>query len=217
MVSGAISILSLAFAGLSYAQTTTISLYIPGADTQPLIGSIVGSDAAATTYALSCIDSDTCGYPAGLTLTEGPSTAAYTLSEGPAFTGFKKCSLAGTSTAVCFESNGGSEANFPGSSTETYTGTDFTYMPVTITDSAGAAATSNSEVIKSGSSATTATTTGPEASQTGATMSSTASGSGIAASQSGSTSTSSSHAGVPAVTENAMLALGVAAAMAVLG
>ena len=118
---------------------------------------------------------------------------------------------------MCFESNGGSEANFPGSSTETYTGTDFTYMPVTITDSAGAAATSNSEVIKSGSSATTATTTGPEASQTGATMSSTASGSGIAASQSGSTSTSSSHAGVPAVTENAMLALGVAAAMAVLG
>jgi len=110
MVSGAISILSLAFAGLSYAQTTTISLYIPGADTQPLIGSIVGSvcvlplfkpsktnttkDAAATTYALSCIDSDTCGYPAGLTLTEGPSTAAYTLSEGPALYALPLVSLA---------------------------------------------------------------------------------------------------------------------------
>jgi hypothetical protein len=48
-------------------------------------------------------------------------------------------------------------------------------------------------------------------------MSSTVNGSGIAASQSSSTSTSSSHAGVPAVTENAMLALGLAAAMAVLG
>jgi hypothetical protein len=32
----------LAFAGLSVAQST-ISLYIPGADTQPLVGSIIAS------------------------------------------------------------------------------------------------------------------------------------------------------------------------------
>ncbi|KAE9380543.1 hypothetical protein N431DRAFT_498381 [Stipitochalara longipes BDJ] len=218
MVFGTISIFGLAFAGLSYAQTTTISLYVPGADTQALIGFIVGSDSAATTYTLKCVDPDTCGFPSGLTLTEGPSTAAYTLSSGPAFTGFEECSLAGTSTAVCFESNGGSEANFPGSSTVTYTGTDFTYMPVTITGSAGPATTSNSEVIKSGPSATAPTITSSRLSQTGTTPSSTGSNSGNAASQSGSASSSSSHAGVPAVTGNAILALGgVAAAMAMLG
>jgi hypothetical protein len=43
MISATISIFGLALAGLSSAQTTTISLYIPGADTQPLIGSIIGS------------------------------------------------------------------------------------------------------------------------------------------------------------------------------
>jgi hypothetical protein len=95
-----ICIFGLAYAGLSFAQTTTTSLYIPGADTQPLIGSIIGSvcplplihpelpnntqDSAATTYALQCVDTDNCGFPGVFTLTEGPSTAAYTISEGAA-------------------------------------------------------------------------------------------------------------------------------------
>ncbi len=99
MFSATISIFGLAFAGLCSAQTTTLSLYIPGADTQPLIGSIIGSvrasprsssnsnnkqDSAATTYALQCVagtDSSDCGFPGVFTLTEGPATAAYTMSE----------------------------------------------------------------------------------------------------------------------------------------
>jgi len=84
MISATISIFGLVLAGLSSAQTTTISLYIPGADTQPLIGSIVGSDSAATTYALQCVagtDASDCGFPGVFTLTEGPATAAYTMSE----------------------------------------------------------------------------------------------------------------------------------------
>ena len=48
-------------------------------------------------------------------------------------TGHINCSLSGTSTAVCIESFGGTEANSPGVSTETYTGTDIAYVPVTIT------------------------------------------------------------------------------------
>jgi len=140
------------------------------------------------------------------------------MAEGAAFTGLYECSLAGTSSAVCFQSFGGSEANDPGSSTLTLTGTDYTFMPVTITGGAGAATTSNSEVIKSGPSFTTPISTSSRASQTGTTTSSKASGSGNAASQSSSTTTSSSRAGVPAVTGNAILVMGGAAmAMAVLG
>ena len=82
----------------------------------------------------------------------------------------------------------------------TLTGTDYTFMPVTITGSAGAASTINSE-IESGPSFTTPTTT----------TSSKASGSGNAASQSSSTTTSSSKAGGPAITGNAVFVMGVVA------
>jgi gamma-glutamyltranspeptidase len=41
-------------------------------------------DLAATTYALQCVDPDQCGIGGGITLTEGPSTAAYTMAEGAA-------------------------------------------------------------------------------------------------------------------------------------
>lgn len=50
-----------------------------------------------------------------------------------------ECSLAGTTSAVCIESHGGSEANFPGISTETYTGTDQPYIPITVTARAASA------------------------------------------------------------------------------
>lgn len=39
-------------------------------------------DATATTYLLQCVpgtDSSDCGFPAPVTLTEGPATAAYTI------------------------------------------------------------------------------------------------------------------------------------------
>lgn len=214
MISATISIFGLVLAGLSSAQTTTISLYIPGADTQPLIGSIVGSDSAATTYALQCVagtDASDCGFPGVFTLTEGPATAAYTMSEAGsdgtlALTGYMDCSLAGTVSAVCAESFGGTEANFPGTSTETFTGTDYSFMPVTITGAA--AVTSSSSVVKGGPSATT------ETSSSGATKTST---SGIDASQSSAAGTSTSTAGVPAITGNARwFAGGAALAMAVL-
>ncbi|KAE8451133.1 hypothetical protein EG329_004805 [Mollisiaceae sp. DMI_Dod_QoI] len=154
------AILGLAMVTLSLAQTSTVSLYIPDADTQSLVASIVGSDATATTYAFQCApgtDSDDCGFPGTYTLTEGPSTAVYTFpaemdeNGTVAFTGYYDCSLA-PSSAVCVESFGGTEANFPGMSTETYSGTDYTSMPVVIT--AGAVVASNT-----GSSVPASTTT----------------------------------------------------------
>jgi hypothetical protein len=96
----AICVVGLAVAGFSSAQST-VSLFIPGADLQPLVASIVGSvqissclprdftdssqDATATTYAIQCVpgtDSSDCGISGVVTLTEGPSTAVYTMSDG---------------------------------------------------------------------------------------------------------------------------------------
>lgn len=230
MLSATISIFGLALAGLSSAQTSTISLYIPGADTQPLVGSVIGSDSAATTFALQCApgtDATDCGFPGVFTLTEGPATAAYTfLAETGidgtiAFTGYFDCSLAGTTSAVCAESFGGTEANDPGSSTETFSGSDFTYMPVTITGSA-AVSSSSSSVAKGGptphstGSTSTGTSKSTSVSGTGGTTSSpksTGTGTGTGAGAV-SQSSSSSTGGMPAITGNAKWVLGGGAAVA---
>jgi len=217
-----IVISGLVFAGLSVAQST-ISLYIPGADTQSLVGSIIASDATATTYAIECApntDGSDCGFNGAITLTEGPSTAVYTLSEaggasgssgGVAFTGYYDCSL-GASSAVCAESFGGDEANFPGSSTETFTGTDFTYMPVVITagvlNTGGAAAPSSTTAAP-----TPSNTSGGKKTSSGA--SNTSSGAAQTQGTSGS-STSTSTGGVPMITGNAKWVLGGAALAAAL-
>ncbi|KAH6665510.1 hypothetical protein B0J14DRAFT_643735 [Halenospora varia] len=134
---------ALSLAALSLAQST-VSLFIPGADTQPLVASVIGSDLLATTYAVQCTpgtDSSDCGFPGIFTLTEGPSTAAYTLSEGYssggssvlAFTGYYQCSLDGLTSAICTESFGGKDANDPGMTTETM---DVSFMPVILTTGA---------------------------------------------------------------------------------
>jgi len=152
----------LGAATLALTQTTTQTLYIPGADTQPLVASIIGADPTATTYLLQCspgTDSSDCGFDGPVTLTEGPATAAYTFpaeyyDNGTlAFTGYQDCALYGTTSAVCVESGGGAEANFPGVSTITYTGTDQPYMPVVIT---GAVAVSTP-----GPASVTTTSSGP--------------------------------------------------------
>ena len=99
MIPIAICVVGLVVLEFSSAQST--SLFVPGADPQPLVASIVGSvrissclhrdlidysqDASATTYALQCVpgtDSSECGIPGVVTLTEGPSTAVYTMSDG---------------------------------------------------------------------------------------------------------------------------------------
>ncbi|KFY09665.1 hypothetical protein V492_05401 [Pseudogymnoascus sp. VKM F-4246] len=136
-----VSLVGLALTTVSAAQKATITLFVPGTEDDSLVASIIGSDATATTYAINC-DSNAdkaCGVEGTITLTEGPKTAKYTIAPvidpngETAFAGKYECSLAGTTSAVCTESHGGSEANFPGISTETYTGTDQPYIPITIT------------------------------------------------------------------------------------
>jgi len=78
------TILGLAFAGLSSARDT-VSLYIPGADNMDLVASIITSDQSSTIYAVQCgkdTDASDCGIGAGIVLTQGPRTAAYTMSDG---------------------------------------------------------------------------------------------------------------------------------------
>jgi len=214
----------LGAATLILGQTTTQTLYIPGADVQPLVASVIGADATATTYLLQCspgTDSSDCGFDGPVTLTEGPATAAYTFpaenfDNGTlAFTGYQDCALYGTTSAVCVESAGGAEANFPGMSTVTYTGTDQPYMPVVVTGAvaqstpAPASVTTTSSGVRSTPAATAVSTaTGGGASSPGAATKTSSSGPGATAG----TSTSASSAGGAVVTLGAKLVVGGGAA-----
>ncbi|KAF8851578.1 hypothetical protein BDZ45DRAFT_679022 [Acephala macrosclerotiorum] len=216
-------ILGLVMAGLSFAQTSTISLFIPGADTQPLVASIVGSDSKATTYAFQCApgtDSSDCGFPGVVTLTEGPATAAYTFApevdgDGTtAFAGYFDCSLA-ASSAVCVVSAGGTEANDPGVATTTLTGTDYTSMPVVITAGAALASNTGSSSVSASTTSSTGKATGTSTSGSSEKTSSSQTSSGAAAQTSGTSSkasgTSTSTGGGPAVTGSVAWMLGGAA------
>ncbi|KAL4790668.1 hypothetical protein BDV19DRAFT_371858 [Aspergillus venezuelensis] len=126
------SILLPALASLAYAESTVTSMFMYGADTQPLAASIVGNDATATTYSINCppgTDGSDCGMGPGLTLIAANPSTTYIMNDKPEFYWTVRCSV-GDSTAVCTDTAGGPDANFPGTSTTT---TDVGLMPVTIT------------------------------------------------------------------------------------
>ncbi|KAL4959997.1 putative GPI anchored protein [Aspergillus stella-maris] len=126
------SLLFPALASLACAESTVTSMFMYGADTQPLAASIVGNDATATTYSINCppgTDGSDCGMGPGLTLIAASPSTTYIMEDKPEFYWTVRCSV-GDSTAVCTDTAGGPEANFPGTSTAT---TDVSLMPVTIT------------------------------------------------------------------------------------
>lgn len=107
---------------LSSAKTI-ITAPGPGYDsTVTLDGSILSANPTATTIVLGCLPSEPdCGLFPRETIIYGPSTYKMDMSDPSSdFTATADCAFA-SATAVCRESAGGSEANFPGSSTETYT------------------------------------------------------------------------------------------------
>ncbi|KAF2489089.1 hypothetical protein BU16DRAFT_172572 [Lophium mytilinum] len=147
------------------AQSTSVTaLFIPqGGDTQALDASIVGVHAATTTWAINCpvgTDSSDCGYEGAFTFTVGPSFYEAQTTEAPVFSYSVHCDLDGTSTATCTESAGGESANFPGMSTETYTGTDVGGIQ-TVTITGGL------EKLAGATGAASASETGASASATG--------------------------------------------------
>ncbi|KAI4189185.1 MAG: hypothetical protein L6R41_001628 [Letrouitia leprolyta] len=88
------------------------SIFIVNADTQPLVGSIVGTKGATTTYQIQCgqtTDSTECGFPGPFTyIKEGSTSIQYAMSY-PGLTASIGCSLGGTTTAVCTGSGVGSD------------------------------------------------------------------------------------------------------------
>ena len=119
-------LLSLA-AAQNKASTTTISMpWIGGGeDLGPVLtdisASIISANPTATTVSLQCAPTAECGlFPVEI-IVFGPSTYNINMGDptpGSDFTGTMDCVVA--KTAVCMESASGTEANFPGSSTETY-------------------------------------------------------------------------------------------------
>ncbi|KAL7950053.1 hypothetical protein V8C42DRAFT_340928 [Trichoderma barbatum] len=95
---------SLALLALSSAvmaaQSTTVSLLLPYADPQPLVGSVIAVDGSATTYAYGCAPGtpdDKCGFTASATVTQGPTTwgffTTYSGDEDGAYTQGGHCKL----------------------------------------------------------------------------------------------------------------------------
>ncbi|KAJ5820550.1 hypothetical protein N7474_006141 [Penicillium riverlandense] len=200
------SLFLLGAAGLAAAQSSVVSMFIIDTDPQPLVGSVIGESAEQTTYLVQCksgTPSDECGMGPGVTMIWGPSTAVWSMNESPAFYGSVGCSMGGTTAAVCTESFGGSEANFPGKSTTSLGKDDITLLPVTITagPSNGASAMT-----------TTAQSTESPSMSSVSTGSNTSGASGTAAST---MSTGNSIGGIAQITGNAGLAFGgMAVAMA---
>ncbi|KAJ4983455.1 hypothetical protein SVAN01_11063 [Stagonosporopsis vannaccii] len=167
------STLILAFVlGAAAAQSTTLSLPFYVVDTQSIDASVVSANPSATTMALACppgTDSNNCGLFPEMTLVYGPSTYHLDMGVGDAnaFTGTADCARGATVT--CTEFAAGSEANFPGSSTVTYEGTDIVTIPVTVT--AGAEKLGNAQATATQSAvSTTSATSGTAASTTTASV-----------------------------------------------
>ncbi|KAL2024511.1 hypothetical protein VTK56DRAFT_7554 [Thermocarpiscus australiensis] len=190
-------------AGLSAAQSTSVvNLLMPLADPQSLAGSVVSAGPTATTYFVTCptgADSTDCGLGDGVSLVNGPSTASYAMSSGPN-TIMAQCKL-DHETADCT----GTIAvdGTITSTTERLTGYTSLLLPVTLT-----AGLEKLSAATTGGASPTVTSTNPGSSSavTGTSPSSSSS----AAVTGTNPSSSSSTAGVPRITQNAVV-MGAAA------
>lgn len=186
-------------------QDSVLTVQYVGGDVDTIAASIVTANNGATTLALGCIDSD-CGLFPAHTLVVGPSTYNVDMSDpNTDFTATQDCVIA-SSSAVCKETAGGSEANFPGSSTETYDGTQIGRLTVTVT--AGEEKLSQTSSAGVSSSALAPQTSAQSVSGSASTASITpAPGSGSATASSGASSTGSApgQASTGGATLNGML------------
>ncbi|KAI9054605.1 hypothetical protein LZ554_001758 [Drepanopeziza brunnea f. sp. 'monogermtubi'] len=208
-------------AAAAAAANSTVSLLFPGyatGENWQVLGSIVASDATATTYALSCADTSDdseCHLPlTPFTFVEGPSTIHYqiTLPYGPGSNELNcKITPAPSPLGVCTATVAEIESSSTETSKMTLSLNDASYsvyvgtLAVTIT--AGVTATTSS-VASTTTSASTSTPASPSSSK--GSSSSTRSGTAAVGSPS---STSLSTGGTPMITQ-APWVLGAAAALA---
>jgi len=122
-----------ALLGLALADQTVLDVPLVGHDDTLLFASVVAADAKATTLAVACPKSTDCGLFPKETIVYGSSTYNIDMSDpNTDFTATIDCSF-GTPSIVCKETAGGSEANFPGSSTTSYDATEFANAKISVT------------------------------------------------------------------------------------
>ncbi|KAJ6108681.1 GPI anchored protein [Penicillium sp. IBT 18751x] len=154
---------TLATLGLAAAESSVVSLFIFGADSQSLFGSVVASNAKTTTYSINCApgtDTEDCGYLPGLLYTAAPTSVEYALKPPYNREGTIMCSMGGTTSARCtdlFPTSG----HFSQPTVYTTLGQEDVsagMIPVTITAGPSTTATQASAATQTGSSADAAST-----------------------------------------------------------
>ncbi|KAI9040162.1 putative GPI anchored glycoprotein [Aspergillus affinis] len=198
--------LTLAFlaSAISVVANDIVSIFLPEADPQPIVGKVIGVDGPLTSYVLYCApgtDSDECGLPSeGYTVAQGASTydmvysyEDYVQSQG--------CKIGNKSVVTCNVQM--HDATTTISSSAVLTTTDLPYRRVTIT---------GTETGATNKATASATATAKSTASTGASASATGSGADASASAS---ATDSSNAALAQATGHAgWIASGAAMALA---
>jgi len=127
----AFALLSLTYAQSSPAPSATVTDMLlvpdngPNNDTTSAFNvgaSVIAANPTATTYRVDCVATTTAcewAHEGGFVTKVAPNVWGGSIDSMPAFYYAWNCTL-GVSEMVCAESAAGSDANFPGSSTETY-------------------------------------------------------------------------------------------------
>ncbi|KAK4080159.1 hypothetical protein Trihar35433_1264 [Trichoderma harzianum] len=185
------SLALLALSGTAMAaQSTTVSLLLP-VDPRKLVGSVIGVDSAATTYACGCapgVAADECFFKSSQTVTQGPTTYihtdTYSDADGVHYTADVHCKLSSAVDLISCDMSM-TTTDSTGSITiitSADTASDWVsfQLPVTITagleklqaapgasatDSSAAAAPTNSNTSASETSQTTAASSGANTSK----------------------------------------------------
>jgi hypothetical protein len=178
------------------AQNSTVNLFLLDTDPQQLVASIITANPTTTQWEITCpssVDSNDCGYRPAITVGEksGSIWGASLTAPGEQFTVSYECTLYSSSgtSAVCVQSLGGEQANDPGVTTTTLTGSEIQFYPATVTAGAeklsgtkvtstgsGSGSRTGSVVTLTGTAATTGSATGTGASATATKSSSGAGG-----------------------------------------
>ncbi|KAK7940725.1 uncharacterized protein PG986_013112 [Apiospora aurea] len=205
------ALMLLSAAGLATAQTTVMDMFLPGSEGENFEASVVSAmtKPPKIEYFVTCApNAEECGLGPGATVIMAPGSYAFGLNEPPAFTMSVNCEVE-HSTGVCTKMVGGSEANDPGTETETMTdfkSEDF-FMPVTVTGGLEklAAFTDGSAAFQPAPTAAASSPSSGSGSSGAASAAASPSSGGAAP-----TSSSTGEATLPQITQHAVLA-GVAA------
>ncbi|VBB73904.1 Putative protein of unknown function [Podospora comata] len=168
------------------ATTSVTSLFLPGFDTQTIWASVITAQPAAATYSLACppdADSNDCGLGTGLTIVQGESTFSIDM-RGESVTQQYDCNLVGKE-ATCF----GSIISPGGTALFQQVAGDYQKEIQAVTITAGLEKLDVEAATTSASGTGAVETSTPSTTQT----------------EDAAGSTSSSTAGVPQITQNAIM------------